>query len=775
MSGIEVIGAISASGAILEGGIKSISKITKKLKKCKHAPEELADLLEKLEILRLLAHDSLNELPQVDVSEGRRLVLERFNQQCLRLEILVHYTLIQADLIVKVDRIAWVREEPHVSKLVGEIYLTIGLITNFNTVVSNSQMQLLRQQMTYLFTVSLGVNQSSSFEQRLNGIEQRPGSEAILGTTERLYGISCVSKDGQVSVAGPPSSEFTARLTSQVQGLSSQSLTEVARFRHIQPLIRTRLSPPSKLCRPKCRCKCHETMTFTLPSFFRPLFGKFRATASNCWLTRGACDVPGCLRTGDSTSTVICGLPPWWGRTVIEGRYTQYSMGSIERNLRIMQAVQTRAYFYAQTGNLNELRKMYSVGQASIYDTRPRDNRSALHIAAEYEHLQVVRFLLDIGADLLREDNYGMTSDDDLAGHYFHSTTDPCESEIPTLLCIEDHLEDCEMSILHRVVLGRSSRDLGEECIEQPHLINAADSRGKTPLHWAVWCGNAEAVETLLSLDADIGAVCNIGYNFFHYCGLSDCGVELYELFRSMCNPTEESMSHLLNSQDAYGRTPWHDALADDDGRLFEIFSAHGPALSLRDSLRENMLHLATRYCTSDTLFILSKMDLGQVDIMSTDVEGETALNYALLRLRDSANWRRAPAYHEDDAEELVKLAAHMRTFEPRLPRLIYGSKEDEGGQFFDYGLKHQVGEGIKVNADFVEWVDVEKWLEDHGELSMRDGWPDDAIKCGGETEGDDEEDFNRSEDFSQYSTEVIEDDKGKDTFFDAEPNRSKI
>ena len=70
--------------------------------------------------------------------------------------------------------------------------------------------------------------------------------------------------------------------------------------------------------------------------------------------------------------------------------------------------------------------------------------------------------------------------------------------------------EALELSDLHKVVLGLQHLDIQAALNKSSYKlqINSRDSRGYTPLHWAVEKGNAIAVQALLQSGADVNTVC---------------------------------------------------------------------------------------------------------------------------------------------------------------------------------------------------------------------------------------------------------------------------
>ena len=80
------------------------------------------------------------------------------------------------------------------------------------------------------------------------------------------------------------------------------------------------------------------------------------------------------------------------------------------------------------------------------------------------------------------------------------------KSDAETLCCLtrgSDFIEDQEFSLLHKIVLGLSSRDLEEQIVLHKDQANVVDGMGRTPLIWAAAREDKKAVSILLSFGAD--------------------------------------------------------------------------------------------------------------------------------------------------------------------------------------------------------------------------------------------------------------------------------
>ena len=132
-------------------------------------------------------------------------------------------------------------------------------------------------------------------------------------------------------------------------------------------------------------------------------------------------------------------------------------------------------------------------------------------------------------------------------------------------LYAEDHeLDNMNFNIIHKIVLELVSRDLDDELELSTAFINVVDSKGRTPLSWAVQRGDHDSALKLLEHGANP--------NVFDRTGRS--------LYRWAVLPSSPACVRLLiqygakiNHPDVYGNTPLHWAC------WFQEFPDHAEAL----------------------------------------------------------------------------------------------------------------------------------------------------------------------------------------------------
>ncbi|KAK6437306.1 hypothetical protein LTR95_006507 [Oleoguttula sp. CCFEE 5521] len=154
--------------------------------------------------------------------------------------------------------------------------------------------------------------------------------------------------------------------------------------------------------------------------------------------------------------------------------------------LRSRRIIETEAYYTAEQGNLVSLRKLYTDGRAGIHDVNPVSGRSSLFDSIFRGHVEIIKFLLQSGADKDQADFFGFTPRD-LAFQRIHTTCPPALAEqLSAILGLEDLADELDFTPVHRIVMGSSNLSLEDYLTEQPEDLNTTDLLGRTPLWWSV-------------------------------------------------------------------------------------------------------------------------------------------------------------------------------------------------------------------------------------------------------------------------------------------------
>ncbi|CAH1799596.1 unnamed protein product [Owenia fusiformis] len=245
-----------------------------------------------------------------------------------------------------------------------------------------------------------------------------------------------------------------------------------------------------------------------------------------------------------------------------------------------------KRYLQGMTGNIK--RKINAVDE---------DKLSALHYAARYNHVDIVKLLIDKGADI------NMKGDDDARPlHYaarykpqrLHAaassaTTPDDETDASTVVSASDvHGDVMGLNISNSVILHLLSRNAD---------VNARDAYGSTPLHYAATRGNEVAVAELLT-----------------------------------------SKTILIEAVDLQQMTALHQAATHDEKEVARMLIEHGANLRCADEDGATPLHYACSEGNEEVVQMLfdagEKLD-GWVTISQMvtdqDYERNTALHLAVV------------------------------------------------------------------------------------------------------------------------------------------------
>ena len=168
----------------------------------------------------------------------------------------------------------------------------------------------------------------------------------------------------------------------------------------------------------------------------------------------------------------------------------------------------------AKQGNTDELRMVLASGMVDVNCSQCEVNLewTSLHWAAERDHIEVAKLLLESGAEVNKADDIGRTPLQVAAfsGH----------KEVAELLIehgADPNVNENNGQTPIHVAAMSGHKEVTELLIEHGADPNVVDNHGKTPLHWAARMGRKELTQLFIEYGADPNVVENHGQTPLHW------------------------------------------------------------------------------------------------------------------------------------------------------------------------------------------------------------------------------------------------------------------
>ena len=328
----------------------------------------------------------------------------------------------------------------------------------------------------------------------------------------------------------------------------------------------------------------------------------------------------------------------------------------------------------AEYGQLSVVKQILQDHTFNINVARSQDQRSALHLAASNDHIDIVRCLIEYQADCSLFDSLGRvplhasvekqggcrclemllgqkvdSSFGDKDGFtVWHVVAE--RGNLHALRILWDFAEHDQLQLHSKAIDGRSllhcaaqssSKDtlifLMDHC--NPSLIHHTTSKGFTALHYAVKADSLEAVQYLIDRDLDVHAMTNDGSNALH-CAVDKDSKTVYEIVEFLLKrdidpikPRKDGMTPINVLISTASQNPYDPDVSNELESILRILIVHATSLNITYGAGLSLLHQVCQLSKDsisddwrpNALYILLQ---NGADPKMQDTNGKTALMY---------------------------------------------------------------------------------------------------------------------------------------------------
>jgi len=321
----------------------------------------------------------------------------------------------------------------------------------------------------------------------------------------------------------------------------------------------------------------------------------------------------------------------------------------------------TALHFAARRGN-DQITELL-LGHAKV-DVNAKDLSlmSPLHLACISGNADIVKMLLDKGADLRAKTNELMTP---LHVSLFYGNTDVTALILRTVSQVGENVKELigegdshRNTILH-LAAGTNDPRTAEVCLQNGADIDARNSGNETPLHVATVKGNLQMVQLLVKKGACVSAKNAEHKTILH---------------RAAVFNRDDIISFLLDNgvpvdtPDAHHITPFLDAVAAGQTKCAQLLLRRGADFKACDINMKNCVHMAIENEHLETLTMLLEEKFLERNLYSPDVYERVPLHYASMvkdvRIMDTLLSKHTKfTFHDETQQTPLHLAAQYGMF----------------------------------------------------------------------------------------------------------------
>lgn len=412
-------------------------------------------------------------------------------------------------------------------------------------------------------------------------------------------------------------------------------------------------------CHQWCDCECHMYKRRHSPRDLEPIFGTLFYGYTGLPTATPPCSNNDCRRSSEAFLQFSYYFPAWFFAWAVSVAMKVQGSRIPQFKLRILNLRDSYEEIFqsAISGDARSIRYLLSSGRASVRDISDDSGHSPLHIAVRDSRIDVIRVLLQYGAEPYLENRQQETPYDTASDNIFYFQATPNASawridEMRELFPITEWVEERRMfTHVHKIVLQLLPLDLEKALRKDRSSADKEDADGRTPLSWAAARGDSRSVELLLRNGASPNTSDRVGQGPLRQSLkasdakclqlLLDYGAKVDQTddWKQTCllaahyypNPVGFTAPLLkagaqVNVRCSQGRFPLMEAVSKNNVAAAKLLLDYRADVNIANNAGATALHEGVRHNSHEALVVL--LD-SEVDHTKRDTKDRTVLHYA--------------------------------------------------------------------------------------------------------------------------------------------------